>query len=75
MQDMNNIEGGRQRSFKMRVPHAIADYKCGATFGLKNRLKDSTFNVEGNRVEVIERGQAIEISLRDDSNDPSKERT
>lgn len=62
--DATDIEGDSPRSFPIRVPPLAGDYAAGATFGLSRRLEEGHYNVDGNRVDIVDNGWAMEVALK-----------
>lgn len=70
VQDLSEIEGVQQRTYRMRIPPWSDDFKCGATIALRRRIDEGNFNVDGNRVDVVEGGWVVEIGLKNASQEP-----
>jgi hypothetical protein len=70
LHDLNEIEGVNPRPFRMRIPPSSDGYACGASFGLRRPLEPAWYNVDGNRVSILESGRAIEVSLIKAAADP-----
>lgn len=64
IEDLNEIEGKRDRPFYLRTPRWNSEFECGATYQLQQRMKPGSYNVDGNRVDITEDGWNIDVALQ-----------
>lgn len=70
IEDLNEIEGKGDRAFHLRIPPWNSEYECGATYQLQQRMKEGSYNVDGNRVDIAGGGWNMEVALQHAVNNP-----
>lgn len=69
LHDAVDVNGTVSRPFQVRVPPWADAFIAGATFGLTQRLEEGWFNIDENRIAIVEGGWTLEVALKSNPTD------